>query len=168
MDEEYVKHETRNRQARANEYKKRKQGRLYGRIALGLFASFIGMVGCSLKSSGVFVPDPAYMAAKKAAKVKAAKAAKIEEAADKITSNFSPLNGRHYETCRQIKLRLHDPDSFKHARTRYGVQDGNVLKVYTTYYAKNAYGAKVITTHVSTVHMLTGNVLTLERYNGGR
>ena len=160
MDDEYIKHETRNRQARAKEYKKKKQEKLYGRIAAVIVFGFIGLIGTGM--STLFTPDPDYLAAK--AKEKAEEAKKKP---NKVLAQFSTLNGRHYETCRQIKLRLHDPDSFQHLKTNYG-RDGKHLQVYTSYRAKNAFGAMVLTTHVATVDLATGNVLFLERYNGGR
>ncbi len=160
MDDEYTKQETINRQRRIKEYKKRKNEKLYGWIALALFSGFVWVIGLCLSSAGAFIPDPDYVAAREKEK-----AEKAKKKPNKILSQFSPLNGRHYETCRQIKRRLHDPDSFQHLKTNYG-RDGKNLQVYTSYRAKNAYGAMVLTTHVATVELATGKVLFLERYRG--
>lgn len=86
--------------------------------------------------------------------------------AQKIAAQFSTHDGRHYLVARQVKSMLHDPDSFKHLKTVYSVV-GDKLQIFMSYYAKNAFGAQVITTHTAMVGIETGDVLSIERYNGG-
>lgn len=85
----------------------------------------------------------------------------------KIADQFSTLDGRHYRTARRVKSMLHDPKSFEHLKTLYSVV-GDKLQIFMSYYAKNAFGAQVITTHTAMVDIETGDVLTLARYNRGR
>ena len=87
--------------------------------------------------------------------------------AQKIADQFSTHDGRHYQVARQVKRMLHDPDSFKHLKTVYSVV-GDKLQIFMSYYAKNGFGATVLTTHTAMVDIETSNILSIERYNGGR
>lgn len=106
-------------------------------------------------------PDPLAESEAKPSKV-----VKEKTKAQKIASQFSTLDGRHYRTARRVKSMLHNPDSFKHLKTAYAVV-GDKLQVFMSYYAKNAFGAQVLTTHAAIVDIETSDVISIKRHNGG-
>lgn len=126
------------------------------------------MIICALAGWGIFAmviikstPDPLAEPEETPAKVD------NRTRAEKIADQFSTHDGRHYLVARRVKRMLHDPDSFEHLKTVYAVV-GDELQIFMSYYAKNAFGAQVITTHTAMVNIETGDVLTLARYNGGQ
>ena len=124
-------------------------------LALAIWAGFAMIL---LEST----PDP--LAEPKA---KPNKVVKKKTKAQKIAAQFSTHDGRHYETARYIKARLHDPDSFKHLKTAYSVV-GDEMQIFMSYYAKNGFGAQVLSTHAAVVDIETETVLSIKRHNGGR
>lgn len=124
---------------------------------------------CAMALWGIFAvallestPDPLAEPEAKPVKV-----VKEKTKAEKIAAQFSTYDGRHFGTARRIKSRLHDPDSFKHLKTAYAVV-GDKLQIFMSYYAKNAFGAQVLTTYAAIVDIETNVVLSLKRHNGGR
>jgi hypothetical protein len=98
-----------------------------------------------------------------------AKPVKVDDRtkAEKIADQFSTLDGRHFRTARRVKAMLHNPDSFVHLKTAYAVV-GDKLQIFMSYYAKNGFGAQVLTTHTAMVDIETSDILSISRYTGGR
>jgi hypothetical protein len=96
------------------------------------------------------------MAAQK--KLREAQAAKAEFERG-IEGQFSKRDGSHRNVERTLKESLKDPSSYEHVETRY-VAHSNSLTVYTSYRAKNSFGAKVLNSAVAEVDA-GGNVLSL-------
>ncbi len=63
----------------------------------------------------------------------------------RIESQFSGWDGSHAALTRQIKERLHDPDSYDHVKTAHQVRDGRVY-IVASFRANNALGATALTT----------------------
>ena len=126
------------------------------------------MVICALAIWGIFAmallkstPDPLVEIKSKPIRID------TQTEAEKIAAQFSTLDGRHFRTARHIKRMLHDPSSFEHLKTSYAVV-GDKLQVFMSYYANNAFGATVLTTHTAMVDIETSDVVSIKRHNGGR
>lgn len=76
---------------------------------------------------------------------------------ERIERQFSPLNGSHRNLERAIKAAMNDPDSYEHVNTGYA-DDGDSLRVQTTYRGRNALGG-VVTERVTARVSMNGEVL---------
>lgn len=61
----------------------------------------------------------------------------------KVKAAFSPWDGSHRGLVGAVKQRMHDPDSFDHARTAFEDKGDHIL-VRMEYRGKNAFGALVL------------------------
>jgi len=78
---------------------------------------------------------------------------------ERIEKHFSAWDGSHRNLTKYIKKSMNDPDSYKHAETKY-VDKGDHLIVITTFRGKNAFGGVVKNTVVAKVG-LDGNVISI-------
>lgn len=76
-------------------------------------------------------------------------AQKTRTAEDKIKSQFHAWDGSHMALERKIKGLLRDPDSYEHIETRYS-REGNTLKLYTKYRARNGFGGMAVSEVIAT------------------
>ena len=79
--------------------------------------------------------------------------------AQKIKSQFSILNGSHRKFTQIIKSKMKDPSSFEHVETAYW-DNGNSIRVSTTFRGKNSFGATVLEEHRADFD-LNGNLICL-------
>ena len=72
-----------------------------------------------------------------------------ERIAEKIKAQFHPYDGSHQQLEKAIKASMHNPDSYDHVSTDWGLVDtvSNTLQVKTVYRGTNMYGA-VVTNYV--------------------
>lgn len=80
-----------------------------------------------------------------------------ERRIERIERQFSAWDGSHYNLERTIKAAMNDPDSYEHVNTGY-VDDGDSLRVQTTYRGRNALGG-VVTERVTARVSMSGEVL---------
>lgn len=82
---------------------------------------------------------------------------------EQIESGFSFWDGSHIELKKEVKKRMHNPDSFDHVETRYGDYD-DYLFVTMKFRGTNAFGAVV--THTATAHCdIDGDVIEILTIN---
>lgn len=63
-----------------------------------------------------------------------------EDPKEMIESQFSSLDGSHYQLIQDTKAKLLDPDSFQHDETTYSISDTNDVFVMMQFRSKNTFG----------------------------
>lgn len=122
-------------------------------VCWGLLAAMISLLTIGL----AFAPDkpatdaPAHQA----------KPAPELTSEQRVLAQFSGWDGSHTASVKAIKEAINDPDSFKHAETRYWLREDNTVKVLTVFRARNGFGGMVVA-RVVTVVDIDGNVLSIE------